>query len=116
MTNKEAIQNLQEAVERLEVGVDLISSCLIDLTVGKETVGKEVKEENEVVTLEYLRQRVSVFEDSDEIAKGLMEQAEEYFADTGRYAYWSIEGATHIEGLWLLVGELMSYIKENDNG
>lgn len=71
---------------------------------------------DEAVTLEYLQQRVLAFDDSDELVRGLMEQAEEYFADTGGYDYWSREYATHIDGLWELVGELMSYIKENDCG
>tara|TARA_R110000751_G_scaffold264443_1_gene363508 strand:- start:182 stop:367 length:186 start_codon:yes stop_codon:yes gene_type:complete len=57
-------------------------------------------------TVEDLKGRLAVFDDSDEVVKLLL--------PIGSYA--AREAAVHIEGLWILAVEMMKYIEEKTNG
>lgn len=59
----------------------------------------------------YYIQRLSVFEDSDEIAQHYDEQFEES-GEEGYYDYWAAETRDHIWGLWTFAKECVEKIKE----
>ena len=58
-----------------------------------------------------LIKRVELFEDSDEVVKGLWDEANWIEEVTGEYAYYAKEGATQIEGMWELLQELKNRLK-----
>tara|TARA_R110000868_G_scaffold89006_1_gene247949 strand:- start:523 stop:708 length:186 start_codon:yes stop_codon:yes gene_type:complete len=57
-------------------------------------------------TVEALKDRLAVFDDSDEVVELLLPID----------SYAAREAAAHIKGLWILAVEMMKYIEEKTNG
>jgi hypothetical protein len=62
-------------------------------------------------TASYYIDRLSVFEDSQEIADHYQEQFEDA-GEEGDYDYWAAETRDHILGLWSFAKECVEKIKE----
>ena len=60
--------------------------------------------------VKYFEDRVNTFRDSDEIVEFLDEMFEEH------ESYFFNEVSQHVDGLWVLVNELLDYIKGEKNG
>ena len=58
-----------------------------------------------------LIKRVDLFEDSNDVVKGLWDEARWIEEETGEYAYYAKEGAIQIEGMWELLRELRNRLE-----
>lgn len=55
-----------------------------------------------MIKLDETLRRISVFEDSKEVAEGVYDAAD---------TYWNKEAGVHIDGLWRLCNELVAHIE-----
>ncbi len=60
--------------------------------------------------VKYFEGRVNNFRDSDELVDFLDEMYEKH------EAYWYNELSQHVDGLWVLVNELLDHVKGESNG